>query len=251
MRKILLSILVCIMLILSSVFIIKGLNKMKVSGVLDINEKDEVINKKIAELSDIISTTYTNTQSNLKKTATTLQSSKTEYETQAALSAANSSSYIANREKYDIDYLWTKLGNYARSETVVIKIDVSSSGSSSDLYNLNFSVVGGYVNITDFIYDIENDSKLGFKIDNFKLSGTDTLEATFVCQDIPINLGKLETTESVQPTKENDNSQQSNTTQQQTNTTNNTVDASTGNTTGNTTANTNREVSTNTTNTNQ
>ena len=55
---------------------------------------------------------------------------------------------------------------------------------------MNFTAKGSYISITDFISDIENDSTLGFKIENFKMipSGQEdgTLQATFVCKDIAI-----------------------------------------------------------------
>ena len=146
--------------------------------------------------------------------------SKTEYENQAVLSNSNSSSYASKLEAYDIDYLWTKLGNYAKDENVVIKIEVTAGSASSNLYNLNFTVTGTYVGTTDFIYDIENDTKLGFKIDNFKMINGSESEVigTFSCIDIPLSVGSIENT--TNEAKESEN--QSNTTQNTTNSTNTT-----------------------------
>ena len=194
MRKVLISILVGLLLICSVFFMVNGFTKMKVMGVRGIDEKDSKIENKINELSNVISVTYTGALTNLKQATNKLIDSKTEYENQAALSNINSSSYASKLEAYDIDYLWTKLGNYAKDENVVIKIEVTSGGASSNLYNLNFTVAGSYVGTTDFIYDIENDSKLGFKIDNFKMSSGSNSEVTgtFVCQDIPLNVGNIE-----------------------------------------------------------
>ena len=194
MRKILISVLVVLMLIASGFFMVKGFASIK--GAKGIGEKDDEINGEISELANIISVTYKEADSNLKQATNKLIDSKTEYENQAALSNSHSSSYASKLESYDIDYLWTKLGNYAKDENVVIKIDVTAGGESSNLYNLNFTVIGTYVGATDFIYDIENDSKLGFKIDNFKMtagSGTE-VTASFVCQDIPLSVGNIETT---------------------------------------------------------
>ena len=194
MRKVLISILVGLMLIGSGFFMVNGFAKMKVKGAKGIDEKDTEIENKIGELSNVISVTYTGAMTNLKQATNKLIDSKTEYENQAALSNSNSSSYASKLETYDIDYLWTKLGNYAKDENVVIKIEVTSSSASSNLYNLNFTVTGSYVGTTDFIYDIENDSKLGFKIDNFKMTAGSNSEVTgsFVCQDIPLSVGNIE-----------------------------------------------------------
>ena len=193
MRKILISILVCLLLIGSAFFMVNGISKVNIKGIKGLSEKNEQIEQKISDLSNVISVTYANTESNLKRTANTLQDSKTEYENQAALSNSQSPSYASQLETYDIDYLWTKLGNYARDEKVVIKIDLVASGTSTNLYNLNFTTTGAYVNITNFIYDIENDSKLGFKIDEFKMSGSsDSLTATFSCKEVPIKVGSID-----------------------------------------------------------
>ena len=193
MRKILISILVCLLLIGSAFFMVNGISKVNIKGIKGLSEKNGQIEQKISDLSNVISVTYANTESNLKRTANTLQDSKTEYENQAALSNSQSPSYASQLETYDIDYLWTKLGNYARDEKVVIKIDLVASGTSTNLYNLNFTTTGAYVNITNFIYEIENDSKLGFKIDEFKMNSSgDTLTATFSCKEVPIKVGSID-----------------------------------------------------------
>lgn len=198
MRKILISVLVCLLLIGSAFFMVNGISRFNIQGIKGLDEENNKVEKKISDLSNVISVTYTNTESNLKRTANTLQDSKTEYENQAALSNSQNPSYVSKLETYDIDYLWTKLGNYAKDENVVIKIELVSSGLSTNLYNLNFTTTGEYVSITDFIYDIENDSKLGFKIDEFKMgvSSENSLTATFSCKEIPIKVGSLDQTTS-------------------------------------------------------
>ena len=203
MRKIIISVIVVLLLIGSAFFMVNGINNVGINGIKGLNEKNKTIEQKISELSNAISVTYVNTESNLKSTANTLQSSKTEYENQAALSNSSSPSYASQLEKYDIDYLWTKIGNYAKNENVVIKIDLVSGGSQN-LYNLNFTVTGSYMDTTNFIYYIENDSKLGFKIDEFKMvpGGSDALTTTFICKEIPINVGKVD--DSTQTTTSNE-----------------------------------------------
>ena len=195
MRKVLIGIVVGLILIGTILLMINGIGSTNVNGFLGLKEENELVDKKIQELSNVISVTYENTESELDSSAAKLTNSKTEYENQAALSTLNESNYASQMEKYEIDFLWTKLGNYAKEENVVIKIDVTTNETASTLYDLNFSVTGGYVNITDFIYDIENDSRLGFKIDNFKMQmSSGVLLATFSCKEISLNVGKVETT---------------------------------------------------------
>lgn len=236
MRKILISIIVALLLIGSAFFMVNGMNTVNVKGFKGLNEKNDEIEQKISELSNLISVTYESTVSNLKRTANTLQESKAEYENQAILSSTNNSSYAAQLELYDIDYLWTKLGNYAKDEGVVIKIELVASGASQNLYNLNFTVTGEYVAITDFIYDIENDSKLGFKIDEFQMTsgGDGAVAATFSCKEIPINVGTIDTSTSSGTTSGTGTTNTTGTS----NTTSNTSTTNTTGTTNNATSNT-------------
>lgn len=234
MRKILISVLVCLLLIGSAFLMVNGISKFNIKGIKGLDEENSKVEQKILDLSNIISVTYTNSEANLKRTANTLLDSKTEYENQAALSNSQTPSYASKLETYDIDYLWTKFGNYAKDENVVIKIELVASGTSTNLYNLNFTATGEYVNLTNFIYDIENDSKLGFKIDEFKMgiSGDDVLTATFSCKEIPVKVGTID---------------QSNSNSQENSSDNNNSTGSTGNVTGTTSDST--STNTNITNT--
>lgn len=233
MRKILLSVLAVLILIATIFFMVNGLNKINVKGFSGLDEKNNQVENKILELSNAITVKYTQAESNQKSTANKLIDSKTEYENQAYLSNTYKSSYASKLETYDIDYLWTKLGNYAKEEGVIIKIDVTSSSASSNLYDLNFSVAGTYVGATDFIYDIENDSKLGFKIDNFAMSSNTTAEVTasFICKDIPIKVGDVEATSNAENSENTTNNKPSSKTTNRTNAASNTSATNSGNTT--------------------
>lgn len=58
--------------------------------------------------------------------------------------------------------------------------------------DLNFTITGEYIAITDFIYSIEGDDKLNFEISNFLLEkGGENLQATFVVKEVPINSKNL------------------------------------------------------------
>ena len=72
-------------------------------------------------------------------------------------------------KNYKIERLWIALENYAKNENVELKLEVVDAASKG-LYDLNITVAGEYIGITDFIYDIEKDDTLGFKILNFKLT---------------------------------------------------------------------------------
>ena len=200
MRKLLLIIVDCLLLIFSGFFMINGISAVGIHGFMDLHEENKKIDQKIEKLSNETMGIFESSQSKIKNVANDLINSKTEYENQAILSSSQTSNYVTQTEKYDIEYLWTRLGNYAKDEGCTLKIDVSSTneGKEKNLYNLRFHVGGSYAGITDFIYDVENDSKLGFQIENFAITSPgETLTATFDCIGIPISVFQTE-----EPTKE-------------------------------------------------
>ena len=133
-----------------------------------------------------------------------------------------------------------------------MKMDVVTSGTAQDVYNLKFTVTGSYISITDFISDIENDSTLGFKIEEFKMSPSGSegdLQATFTCKEISI---KDVSQNAVQTNNNQEDENNTNNNGNNTNTTNtnstNTANNTTNTNTANNTNNTNTTNSTNTTN---
>lgn len=248
MRKILFILALIILLIFTGVVIYKGTNfgRFKVWGITQIIEKNDEIDSENAQLSNLVSVTYPSTLTKLSNSSEKLQQTKKEYEEQSVM--LSDSNYYMQTEKYKLDFLWTRIGNHAKDNKVEIKIDVTN-GTANGIYNLNFTVVGKYANTTSFIYAIEGDSRLGFKIENFSMKqstkGTGVLnsdgqtvynynnvECTFVCKEIKIDIKSLD----VQDGKKDE-----------TNTTNTTNAENTTNTVGNTTNTTNNN--TNTTNT--
>lgn len=106
--------------------------------------------------------------------------------TQSEVEAANQS------YDYKIDFLWIRIENHAKSEGVKMKMELTRSSSGAEnVYNLNFTATGSYIGIEEFITDIEDDSKLGFKIEEFKMTAeseenSNIVQATFVCKDVSI-----------------------------------------------------------------
>ena len=103
---------------------------------------------------------------------------------------------------YNIEYLWVKIGRHARKEGVNLKLDIKE-GTAGDqtTKDLNFTVVGKYVGIIEFISAIEEDSELNFRVNDFILTPDgENLKATFNVTDIKIKLEN--TTEEVKQTNE-------------------------------------------------
>ena len=153
---------------------------------------------------------------------------------------------------YEIDFLWTIIGNYARTESIVITMDVSRSAVSvSDVsgygyYNLNFSVTGEYIDIANFLYDIEDDDRLSFEINDFSMTSG---SATFTIYGVPID-NETMTISNTSNSLTTDNTTESTTDNTTNSVGNETVESnSTSNNTTNNTNSTNTSNTSNVTNT--
>lgn len=244
MRKIIFSIIIVILLVAGGFLIAKGVNigNITVWGVKSIKEKNATIDQKNQQLSTLATADYESALSGLNTSKTSLETTKKSYEDKAILAKDNS--YLQT-EKYEIEFLWTKVGNYAKDRKVELKFDVANS-STKGLYDLKFTIAGKYTKVADYIYDIENDSKLGFKIEDFHMvSAGEGVQATFTCKEVNINIESAESnssssTENDGTTNENNttsNNTTNNTTGSNTNATNTTNTTTGTNTVSNSTAN--------------
>ena len=86
-------------------------------------------------------------------------------------------------EEYFIEYLWVELGNYARANKLTLDVKGVTAASTGLLKNQTVQIVveGRYANVADFVFDVENDKTLKFKLDNIKMVYTkdNLIEATF------------------------------------------------------------------------
>ncbi len=190
MKKILISLLLVLFVILCFVTIFKGINLfgLEILSIDQIKAKNEGLDYKIAQATTLASTEYPNSLANIETNLRKLEQEKKNYEDMVTISTDEQVQLANQYQKYEIEYLWTIIGNHATKEGVVIKIDIVAA-SGENKYNLNFTVNGSYIGITEFISDIENDSALGFKIENFSMKpggSTQTLQTTFTCRDIEI-----------------------------------------------------------------
>ena len=237
MRKMLLTIALVAMIIIFGVVAVNGINigNITVWGFNQIREGKQYLKDKNDKLTNLVDTEYPKQIEAVAESETQLKTAKEEYESQVALNSDSENGFTAATEKYEIEYLWTKIGNHAKDNDVEMKIDLTNSSIGTGYYKLNFTVTGSYVGITDFIYAIENDSKLGFKIDDFVMTqNTQTntssdknsevedskvteVKATFSCDEVGINIQSIEKQADTQEEEDttnttSDNTSKSNTT---------------------------------------
>lgn len=239
MKKILISLLIVLLLVL---VIVTCTNGLKIGGLEilsfgQIQEKNKELDDTILQATTLASTDYDNALKAIDTDIKKLQEEKKRYDDLVTVSTGSEVQQANQYQKYEIEYLWTIIGNHAKKEGVVIKMDLSA-GTGDNVYNLNFTVTGEYIGISDFISDIENDSALGFKIENFYLvpsSSTDSLRATFVCKDITIRdvASSVKKSSTTNTDTTDANGTTTNTTDTSTNSPDNTTTNSTGTNNGN------------------
>lgn len=240
MKKLLILILIALVLALTIFTLINGLSigSFKVWGIKQIQSENAELEETVTQATKLASSTFPSKVSELNTSMEKLEQEKTSYNDMVAVSDTGDVQTASQLSNYTLDFLWTTIGTHATSEGVNIDISITSGTGGENVYNLNFTAVGSYVGISEFIRDVEDDSDLGFKIENFSMkagSSTSQLQATFVCKNIPIEgISSLTTNSSTN----NGNS----------NTTNSTNTSNTTNST-NSTNTTNATNTTNTTNT--
>lgn len=174
-------------IILLAIVMIYGIEigSFKILSISQIIEKNDNVNEKISEASKLTSVDYPERIETLNKTFNSYTIQKQKYQDLAGVSEEHAEE-IYETKQYDISYLWRILGKYAANRGLTLGIDVQKS--TNNLYNFSFSLNGTYVDIIQFITDIENNSDLYFRIYNFKMSGSGTtITATFKVEDINID----------------------------------------------------------------
>ncbi|MCI8272505.1 MAG: hypothetical protein HFJ55_00275 [Clostridia bacterium] len=212
MRKILLGLMSVLLFALAVYMCIYGISigGAEVSGVPTIQEENTILDNKIERATQLKNTDYPQSISSLEKAYKKLIAEKENYEQILALGVDENGLPLNKIQEYEIEKIWITMGNYAKKQGVDLKLDVTSNNSISGTYDLRFSVTGGYIQITDFLYDIERDNTLVFKLEQFKMvpssqgtdkeTSSDDLLATFVCKDIKLKITENNSTSTSQGT---------------------------------------------------
>ena len=159
-------------LILSGFVLIKGFEYKDISvmPLLDVIEYTDKIEKEKLELS-LATAEYNTRKTNLEKEKENYADMKSKYEN-VSQEEIDTILEAYKKYKYDLEWLWITLGNYARTNNLQIVInEPENPDSASDILgNLGLTVRGRYLDIVDFVFDIENDKELLFKLDNMNMT---------------------------------------------------------------------------------
>lgn len=182
MKKILTTIIFILLCIMLYFTCFKGisLGNIHISSVTEIKQKSIELDEKKEQAIEKTNKEYPSELNNLKESISSLNIAKDKYNEKIKYLENEVDVNSVQINKYKIEYLWTKLGDYADNRKVKMKMDVIDAGNGT--YNLSFNIVGSYINVTDFIYDIEKDTNLNFRIADFKMipdsSTTTTTDTT-------------------------------------------------------------------------
>lgn len=173
MKKLLISIIILILGVIAYFTVFRGLSVfgIEISSIQGIKEMNQELDKEIKTASQKTSQDYPVATQKMETSIKNLKIAKEEYETKIKSLSEEEEESVFNPqiETYKIEYLWTIVGNYAKDRNILLTLDVEQ-GNGQDVYNIEFTLVGDYVNITDFIYDVENDDELNFYISDFKIT---------------------------------------------------------------------------------
>lgn len=178
MKKILISILIVLLLVLVYIIFSNGLNIgfIKISSFKDIKNESVKLDQDFSKANEISNKTYPAELEGLNDVIRKLKISKQEYENKKTDISGNEILGTVEIKTYAIHYLWTILGNYRADEGVkTLTLDLRST-NNKDVYDLDFTLTGNYISITDFIYDIEDDEQLNFEIKDFTISSASLVE---------------------------------------------------------------------------
>ena len=181
---------VSIALIILSVTGDLDLMLFKIYSTGSLNDVNEELEKEKNTL-DLIKTKHQSSLKNLETAKTNYSEEKLRYESiqESTISILNDAT---KGEEYNIEYMWISLGNYAIQNNLQISLDESAETSSVnkettktdtlksseddkettnevDLKTLRIQVKGPYLNVSEFIYDVESDADLRFNLDNIRM----------------------------------------------------------------------------------
>lgn len=197
MRKFLVIVLTVLILVLAFFLIRDGveIGNLKVLGVYEIQSMTNTLDAKIEEAADLTVSKYKSEEEQLNVALEEVATQREKYEKVLAQSSSEDIAEALKKEKYEIEKLWISIGNYADEHNVQVNMQITNSSSGiAEVKDLNFTINGSYVGITEFIYDLEDDEELEFKIENFTMvpdAAKSNIKSTFTVKDVNVNISSV------------------------------------------------------------
>ena len=246
MRKYLIIVLIVTITVIIGVAAIGGLKigELKVTSITEIKQQSEELDNRIEKINEKNIKEYKSKEEDLSSKIKELKKQRENYADMILFNTEDGQGLTNLYEKYEVEYLWTKLGNYATKNELSMKLEVTKGSMGiENAYDLNFTLNGDYISIIDCISEIENDTTLAFKIEKFNLvDSSDGLVATFTVKNVTINKIDQATQSNTSSSSSTTNTTSSTSTNTTSSTSTNTTDTTTNNTIQNSVSSSNTVV---------
>jgi hypothetical protein len=159
-------------------------NSIETSSYSTIVDKSKQFVSKRAELESKNNTDYKQALAKQQAEKSNFKVNKAAYDELANRASVEEIRQANQKEEYYLDYLWMKIGTYANTDDVKVKI---SPDYNKEL--IDFDVSGQYIAVINFIYDLENDKELAFNVDNIVMQGGSSdkvTKANFIVDNVKI-----------------------------------------------------------------
>lgn len=188
MKDILITVISILLTVVIIICMVKGLTvgSFRILSISNIKQESLNLDNEVDELNNLKNATYKKKIDDLQTATKDLTTAKQKYLDLASVSSDEEIQEANLEQTYAMEFLWNKVGSYATKEGVTLKWDVSSTGVNNK-YTLNFTTTGSYVGVISYIYALENDSDLAFRIENFKMTASgENVTATFTVNNVAI-----------------------------------------------------------------
>ena len=207
MKDILITVIYILLTVVIIICMVKGLTvgSFRILSISNIKQESLNLDNEVDELNNLKNVTYKKKIDDLQTATKDLTTAKQKYLDLASVSSDEEIQEANLEQTYAMEFLWNKVGSYATKEGVTLKWDVSSTGVNNK-YTLNFTTTGSYVGVISYIYALENDSDLAFRIENFKMTASgENVTATFTVNNVAIKA------ETISSASSNNTNEQANT----------------------------------------
>ena len=207
MKDILITVISILLTVVIIICMVKGLTvgSFRILSISNIKQESLNLDNEVDELNNLKNVTYKKKIDDLQTATKDLTTAKQKYLDLASVSSDEEIQEANLEQTYAMEFLWNKVGSYATKEGVTLKWDVSSTGVNNK-YTLNFTTTGSYIGVINYIYALENDSDLAFRIENFKMTASgENVTATFTVNNVAIKA------ETISSASSNNTNEQANT----------------------------------------
>ena len=172
MKKIILLVIIVLLMTILGISMFKGINigKYRVSSVEDIKTADTKLDNEIQNVELLNRVNYAEKKNTLSSAFNEFETKKNEYYDLVNSKTIKEIEDATRQEKYDIEFLWTRIGFYTQANNLWLKaILTNPSNGIEGQYDIKIAIRGEYAGVEQFIRGIEKDVNLGFRIEEFSM----------------------------------------------------------------------------------